>query len=894
MGWFALLLVLVLLAGVVAMTWKRLLALLLSRVVQSGRLRLSVAAVSLRGVTDLRLTLRKASSGCPAVSCCSSCRHAPECSRVLITQLGFCLTQGPVREVRVGRLQLGRAGPIRAQLAAFLQSFFAGTPQLPVLVQDVIIVLGPAPPAPKPGSAARSDGAADSSPAPGWPSGGGGAGTRPAPRLPRRLPLGLLQLVPVAIERLTVVDSTRGVALTLEGLAASLAAQQQSLSLQSLALCLATEAPASAPAPAPEALTAGSPGPGSPSRRRVAAAVAVAAAPAPQLAPPFFTLRALSLTHEHDASFSLASLAQRGGRGATAPASGAEDGLRLQRLLVEVGPAALALTPELAAAADSMLAQRKTATALRKLERLEQQQQQEGEPAPGNSAVGQQLEQQQPPAQPMRAAVAGRRLLLALPRELELSAAGMSVHMAGAWGLEASGELAALQAQLVQPTKPSHVLHAPAPLPESPTLRLQQQQQHDQHAGTEPQQPEPQATVAVTWQRLSWALGAAGGGDQPALALRCAAAELSLQLLGADLTMAAASDGLQPPWKATTALHISAMHTSVRHGALPALVQQAGALVASHRAPGEERRQQQTGEQQQQERAAKVASGPAHAAKPPGLLAEWRCRLELGDGSSLNFLDQGGASVWTSSIRSASLSLGQARQSSAATAGGVDGEAASGSGGGAGLSASFEAGHIEMHASAAEPAVAARQPLQQVLRAQLLRMALGEDGRGEAAAAGVHALAQQAALATIASVIGQLLPARVAAAALAPAGKPSRRPRRLSSLSLSLTDTMLALPTTVVVPADQSPSGQLALVHATAALLLEGATCRVQLGGSGGGLEAGAQDLALLYCEGLNAQRFPASSTAMRGEDGDGHGLPRPRQAASPCSPGLHVSRFTC
>ena len=854
--------------------------------------------------------------------------------------------QGAVREVHVGRVQLFGDGPLQQQLAAFAQSVFAGAPQLPLLVREVRVTLGPPPqqppgsPARRPPVAATAGSAAAGSSSSASPVGGAGAsagqhgvgtaaGAAAAGGPPqRKLPLGLLGLVPLTVEGVSVFDSERGAVLSLGRLALCLGTQQQELTLHTLTLSLLGD-----PARATAAETAGSLS--SSPRRRGASARQLR-----QLlgqGQPCFELAALSLRHQQQQGdgtpglgLGLLAAAQLGG------------GLRLQRVACEVGAASLTVTQQLldvVGAARAELAQHRHSRRRRQPPRLPASQQQEQHNGSGAASAG-----KGDPA----------KLLGALPREVEVTAASLSVSWAAA-DLEAAGELTALQLRVAKAA-------APGELAGSPTHAQQQQQDEGARVAAEP----PLATAAATWQRLIWGVGATRQ-PQPALAFQCAATTLSLGLVeavapppAADGAPAASPAPGQPPgpqlWTAVAAASISAMHTSICHAAVPPLVQQLAALQAARKDSRQAQRTQQATtlqpeQMQEEQREGPEAARPAAAAGPVGaaapaaaaaegevlveeaagpqpvrsrarplpLLAGWRCRLALGDGSSLRFLDARGTPQWTSSIQAATLTAGQ-------------GSGGGGSGsGGDGSSATFEVTEIAMSAVQAPLGAGGKQqqqqqgqqldqPQQQLLAARLLRVAV-EGGRADVTTAGVHALLLPGSLATITAVAADFIPRKrptqvppppqqVEAAstsqqrgpgggAATTASSGRRRPLRLAGVSLSASDTLVALPTTVILPSEHSATGQLQLVHATAALLVDGVQGFAALGGGattpdpasasgcgsggsggsgggGGGSSSGGggssslavDGCSLVYCEGLNAQRFPASSASLRGESG--------------------------
>jgi hypothetical protein len=311
-----------------------------------------------------------------------------------------------------------------------------------------------------------------------------------------------------------------------------------------------------------------------------------------------------------------------------------------------------------------------------------------------------------------------------------------------------------------------------------------------------------------------------------------------------------------------------------------------------------------SGEQDEQ----KPAHGQRQKRGPvgPPLLAEWQGNLHLGDGSRLLFTDAAGTCCWSHGLASCRLAVRGRSSGTGSSSGSLSGAASC-------LSGSFEVAGIEMHAAttaAGSPAVGTAQSQQQgqgqppqMLSAKLLRMQLEhslvgqQQGRGQnegpgtavdATTAGVHLLLQQQQLAQVASVIASLLPppkarsssgasgggdsatanaaslAAVAAAAVADSTPRKARGSRLPRLSFACSDTLLLLPTTVAVPAEQTGGSQLLLLPAAPALVIS----RVggSLGGGGVGGSVHAEGCCLLYCEGPASQRFPASSDALKGE----------------------------
>ncbi len=197
-------------------------------------------------------------------------------------------------------------------------------------------------------------------------------------------------------------------------------------------------------------------------------------------------------------------------------------------------------------------------------------------------------------------------------------------------------------------------------------------------------------------------------------------------------------------------------------------------------------------------------------------------------------------------------------------------------------------------------------PLEQGQQEQQEAQAAAGSTAMDATTAGVHLLVQQQQLATVASVILSLLPppkaaslpgtppgtgsdaasadagALVVAAAAAAAeaisphasagSRQQARPRRPAPrLTFSCSDTLLLLPTSVAVPAEHAAGGSLLLVPAAPALLL--ASVASSFGGGSGGDAAGgrrptvveAEGCCLLYVEGPHSQRFPSSTSTLKG-----------------------------
>lgn len=309
------------------------------------------------------------------------------------------------------------------------------------------------------------------------------------------------------------------------------------------------------------------------------------------------------------------------------------------------------------------------------------------------------------------------------------------------------------------------------PSPTSPASPLQQLQQHP-----------PLACLTASWQSLDCSLAPAGaaqraggrGGAPAALALRCQLTDVSLQLgeasaledgsrssgsasqpdtgtaAPARLPEAATGRGTRTPQPVPSQLQlcldgsVNAMHTSIGHEAVPGLL----AALSTLRRPGPAQAAAQAAAADvpvvapppaEAESSSVSANGeqgggaapPVAGGRRPPRLAEWQVRLRLGQGSSLRFVDAGGAEQWVSSIEVARLVAAQQAQQQGGAVTRTAGPSASGDAAGAAagrLAVEFEVQQIEMHAVHTMHADAAQQvqqgALQQVLATRLLRFHL--------------------------------------------------------------------------------------------------------------------------------------------------------------------------
>jgi hypothetical protein len=639
--------------------------------------------------------------------------------------------------------------------------------------------------------------------------------------------VGCRSLLPAHPTALVALLQARGVQLHLRRAALSLHTAQQLL-LEGLSASLMPEPQAAEPDSGPSR--------SSPAVRR------------PQQGDPFLVLQQLALEHRHDGSSTFQQLLL----GAPA-AAGADAKPALQSVSVQLGATSLTVSAQLVRWAHRQR-------------------------SPSRQAAGRKVRGGQPA---LAAELRLERLLSLLPKEVEVAAesctvttAGTDAHAASGLPLQAVFGLRGVSCRLAKAVAAPPCAGEPSPGSSGATPAL--------------------ACVAAGWQELSLSLGAASCRLPAAVQLSSGGAEWSVEL-------SAARPGASQ-LAAVGRVGIGALTTRVCHPAVQPLVQRLRSSVAALQAaakPG-------AGHASSGDPAAPASQQPNGKPRSPPLLAEWQGSVTLGDGSRLLFTDAEARCCWSCGLESCRLAVqasgGRIRSSE---------ESEAGEPGGVSLVASFEAAGIEMHALAsaasglggADPSGAPPQ----MLAAKLLRVHVEhaqqpsldhlapqqqlQQGQGQPASkegpavdattAGVHVLLQQQQLSQVASVIVSLLPApavaaeaggaadadpltQVAAAAAAAGSK-----RRVSGLfrprlSFSCSDTLLLLPVTVALPADQTPSGQLQLLPAAPALLLSSVGGRL----AGGGASASAEGCTLLYCEGPLSQRFPSSTDALKGGRG--------------------------
>ena len=602
---------------------------------------------------------------------------------------------------------------------------------------------------------------------------------------------------------------------------------------------------------------------GTPSRRQAAPALPLLGQAT------FLQVERLLLEHQHDGSFSLQQLqlpaagAPAAGAAAGAPAAGAA-AAGLQRLSFELGAVSLTVGRQLLVWAR----QQQAAAAEGKRHRASNQ--------PLAAA----------PSQPTDKRERLTRLLALLPRETEITADSCSVASDSGTGelpLAAAFGLRGIRCRLAKPATEAA--------------------EGSGRGGA------ALASVAAGWQHLAFNLGAGGGSQSlpSALAMSSSAAEWSLELADAARSSGDGGGSSTQPVQLSVAgqVSIGALNTDVCHPAVQPLVSQLREALAATRSA-----LQPTAVTATQVVAAvpssssgaaeQAAQQAAQAQRTAPLLAEWQGSVQLGDGSRLVFTDAAGRCCWSSGLASCRLAARGGGSGASPTA----------------VSGTFEVVGIEMHAVATAlaslagerpPAEAAadQQAPPQMLAAKLLRVEVEhafrrreqQQPRAGAAAAstavdastsGVHLLLQQQQLATLASVVVSLLPPpkeqpctpeeaaaaadsllqaaslaamAAAAAAMAPTSASKRR-ARLPRLSFTCSDTLVLLPTTVVVPAEHAAGGQLLLLPAAPALVISSVSGGL---GSAGVASLAAEGCCLLYCEGPASQRFPSSTDALRG-----------------------------
>lgn len=353
------------------------------------------------------------------------------------------------------------------------------------------------------------------------------------------------------------------------------------------------------------------------------------------------------------------------------------------------------------------------------------------------------------------------------------------------------------------------------------------------------------ASLALTWTKLS-SLLTVGSTQHPVLELQCSNAELRA-------TAGQHAGGID----LDASVHINAMHTRVQHGSLQAVL---------HEIP-------------RKERGLRRGEGPQVAKRTMRGLP-FNClklKLSLGEGSSLQFLDQDAECTWLSSLQSAVLSVktpeGLASENgSAPSSTSLEG-----------LAVQFEATEIAMTVAPITSAAQKPWTLEKVLAAQLVQVGWlperqsngGYAFAGQLTTAQVHVIMQPSsvgAVADVASSIADLIPRKktvseVVASPLHP--KHPKIPLQVS-FKASLSDTLVVAPTTVTVPPEHSSTGRMQVVNSTLAGALTQVSCMVDLrkkvAGPGPSFSASLDDCSVVYCEGLTAQRFPESSAALKAQ----------------------------
>ncbi|GAB4818387.1 hypothetical protein N2152v2_005433 [Parachlorella kessleri] len=376
--------------------------------------------------------------------------------------------------------------------------------------------------------------------------------------------------------------------------------------------------------------------------------------------------------------------------------------------------------------------------------------------------------------------------------------------------------------------------------------------------------------------------------------------------------------------------HINAMHTCVGHEAVPALLAVLGGLPHTRHSLQQPETNIEGGSAVPSGGRADLAApqdapnGPSLSAQsteasPPALghkgyklplqrlLSGLQLRLRLGQGSSLRFQDGSGNDRWVSSIEAVRLAVMLQRyeheqlQHPFAAQGGSQPPSSSpdsrtsGSSGGASsdssgwqhwytqqLAVDFEVEQIQMHvASATEQQ---NEALQQILASRCVRVSLQPKPakerhavflKGELSAAGTYAVLQHSALSSIAAIVTSLTPTSMvrgldlstsqqasAKATLQGQKRMEKSKAQLEAFAVSFTDLAVVLPHTSCVPTHHSLSGQGEAVQAAAALAIDSFAASVRPGNAVP--EVQVAYLGVLYSEGRLSQTLPDSMQTLR------------------------------
>lgn len=406
----------------------------------------------------------------------------------------------------------------------------------------------------------------------------------------------------------------------------------------------------------------------------------------------------------------------------------------------------------------------------------------------------------------------------------------------------------------------------------------------------------PVLSGSASWQKLICSL-AADPGAPPALELQCSSSELALTA-----TAAAAAGTVQMDTRDRQQQHqqqvdngasvalaldgwvkINAMHTRIKHWDLQDLADKISSLKKKPRKDAASASSGTLPASSTSARGAAPAPLPAGAQveKASAVLASWRLSLSLGEGSSLQFLDEESECMWLSSLQSADLTFDKKGEAPTANSSG-DG---SGSGG---VGLSFQATEIAMTAAQVGPHVRTSQinaykfNLEKVLSAKLVRLGwqpgagLSGAGLADLTTDGVHALLHPASVGALAdvseSIVAVIRNRKNASKSAAAKKKVPLKPIGLArgashrrpppQFSFSFSDTLFVAPATVTVPAEHSSINRMHLVNSTLGAMLAACQGTFHLGAQSG--DVALEEFSIVYSESLSAQRFPEDSEVFK------------------------------